>query len=106
MTGAEQELAPAGLSAALSPKPPLGFRARHAGERAKRLRQAGGLSRRRLAAETKIPGDWLMRFETGRTQPTPKMLRRLLGAPALDGLVEWALRLGLAIEPAPTLGKD
>lgn len=96
----EQGWAAADLATALATRGPAGDRPLHAGELARRLREAAGLTRRQLATGVGIPHECIQSFEAGRYRPTPWMLRRLLRAPAMAGLLEWTEREGLTIEVA------
>ena len=76
---------------------------KHLGELARELRQAAGLTRRQLAAETGLCDLTILNFELARRLPTKDTLNRLLAHPALAQLVEMALTEGIAVELRPEL---
>ena len=74
---------------------------KHLGELARELRQAAGLARRQLAADTGLSDMTIINFEFARRLPTKDTLDRLLAHPALAQLVEMALNEGIAVRLRP-----
>lgn len=70
---------------------------RHLGELARLLREAAGLTRRELGEQVGIEPTTLRNFEIAKHLPTRTTLNRLLLHPAMRGLVEWALKEGIAL---------
>jgi len=80
----------------LAPPDPNPRAKRHLGELARLLREAAGLTRKRLAADVGLSDMSILNFEFSRRLPTPDTLNRLLAHPAMARLVEMALREGIA----------
>ena len=61
------------------------------------LRQAAGVSRAQMEAQTGVAHRTIRDLETGRLLPTPDLIRRLLTAPALADLPALAKAAGLSL---------
>lgn len=73
------------------------------GEQARQLRQARGWTRQRLAAETGLSLRMIGDFETGKRQPHPSNLDRIIGALVVPGVPEetrsrWPEDIGLFLD--------
>lgn len=82
-------------------------RPRHLGILVRRLREAGGLTRRELAALAKLADVDVRNVEAGRRRPTRGVLERIIAAPGIAaplawrGLVALAEREGIPLDLAP-----
>jgi transcriptional regulator with XRE-family HTH domain len=75
----------------------------HTGELARRLREAQGLKRSEMTAQTGLTANEIRGLELGRDS-APKTWRALLGHPAMQGLPELAQKAGLTL-PSEDPGK-
>lgn len=69
---------------------------KHLGELARCLREAAGLTRKKLAADVGISDMSILNFEFSRRLPTADTLNRLLAHPSMSRLIELALVEGIA----------
>ena len=75
----------------IQPAPTLGTLGRE-------LREAAGVTRQQLEAQTGVGASTIRNFETGKHKPTAWMLRRLMKSPAMLSLPELAEQAGLALD--------
>ncbi len=68
------------------------------GTQVRELREAAGLTRQQMEAQTGVGASTIRNFETGKHKPTAWMLRRLMKLPAMIDLLELAEQAGLALD--------
>lgn len=78
--------------------PPTTRPAHTLGTLVRELREAAGLTRQQMEAQTGVGASTIRSFETGRHKPTARMLRRLMKSPAMIDLPELAEQVGLALD--------